>query len=143
MSKRNITYVKPEEPKFLRLLKEQVGYNDRNPKFDELENNPDDFEDDNESEQPQVVVLKAGDLTAEEAAQAKEDLEKAALEAKADLNQKVIFTSRKTKKEEEPNTGTKRKSYNNGTSKESKKRSKSDNKTSTLSFNIEDEDEET
>lgn len=26
MSKRNITYVKPAEPSFLRKLKEQIGY---------------------------------------------------------------------------------------------------------------------
>lgn len=26
MSKRNITYVKPNEPKFLRKLKEEIGY---------------------------------------------------------------------------------------------------------------------
>nr|ADD24090.1 protein KIAA1143 homolog [Lepeophtheirus salmonis] len=67
-SRSKISYVRPQEPSFLKKLKDQVG--DKGPqstlqnKFDEL-----DKEDlsDGEDEQPTIVVLKEGDLSAEEA----------------------------------------------------------------------------
>ncbi|XP_041986874.1 uncharacterized protein KIAA1143 homolog [Aricia agestis] len=93
--KRNVAFIKPEDPNFLKVLKKQVGYDDSNHKFDKLEQ--DDFVDDEESELPQVVVLKEGDLTAEEANEEKLKIEKAESTEKADLSQKVIFQS-KTKK---------------------------------------------
>lgn len=92
--KRNVNYIKPEDPEFLKILKKQAGYDDRNHKFDELQNEEKDFVDDDDSEQPQVVVLKKGDLTAEEAEIEKSNLEKEELETKADLSQRVLFKSR-------------------------------------------------
>lgn len=92
--KRNVNYIKPEDPEFLKILKKQAGYDDRNHKFDELHNEEKDFVDDDDSEQPQVVVLKKGDLTAEEAEIEKSNLEKEELETKADLSQRVLFKSR-------------------------------------------------
>lgn len=97
MSKRNITYVKPEEPSFLKKIKEQVGYKEGPTVdtkvgqvitflvnvlnlliFQREDLGPIDERDlqDTEDEQPTVVVLNPGDLTAEEAAKVREDLEK-------------------------------------------------------------------
>ncbi|XP_048415854.1 uncharacterized protein KIAA1143 homolog [Stegostoma tigrinum] len=80
MSKRsNISYVKPAEPAFLRKFKEDVGYKSGptvETKRQQLtpvdsDSGPSDLED----EQPQVVVLRKGDLTAEEAAKVKQNAE--------------------------------------------------------------------
>ncbi|CAG4975568.1 unnamed protein product [Parnassius apollo] len=92
--KRNVSYIKPEDPHFLKMLKKEAGYDDRNHKFDKLDNNEEDFVDDEESEKPQVVVLKSGDLTAEEAEAESQRLEKEKNESKADLSQKVIFQAK-------------------------------------------------
>ncbi|XP_017773271.1 PREDICTED: uncharacterized protein KIAA1143 homolog [Nicrophorus vespilloides] len=76
MSKRNIAYIKPEEPNFLKRIKEQVGYKE-GPTVDtkredtERRLQAEDFEDTND-ELPTVVVLKPGDLTAEEVDQHKQ-----------------------------------------------------------------------
>ncbi|KAL1447812.1 hypothetical protein MTO96_028322 [Rhipicephalus appendiculatus] len=69
MSKRNsVTCVKPSDPPFLKKLKERVGYKE-GPSIDtKREHRPvDDVDPDLDDEKPVVVVLKAGDLTAEEA----------------------------------------------------------------------------
>ncbi|XP_072939260.1 uncharacterized protein KIAA1143 homolog [Epargyreus clarus] len=130
--KRNISYIKPEDPHFLKILKKQAGYDDRNHKFDELENSEEDFVDDTDTEQPQVVVLKQGDLTAEEAKIEIERLKKEESEAKADLSQKVIF---KAKSKENNSTSDK---------KQSKKvdRKEVKNKKQLLSFADEDDTDE-
>lgn len=99
--KRNVNYIKPEDPEFLKVLKRQAGYDDKNHKFDDLMNAEGDFADDDDSEQPQVVVLKEGDLTAEEADLEKKRIEKEETETKADLTQRVIF-KRKDKPSSEP-----------------------------------------
>lgn len=101
MSKRNISYIKPAEPSFLRKIKEQIGYKE-GPTVDtkvgqvEISYNLSiecalckrcyfnfkkqlsayEEEDDSIDEQPTVVVLKPGDLTAEEAAKEKTRIEK-------------------------------------------------------------------
>lgn len=92
--KRNICYIKPEDPEFLKVLKRQAGYDDKNHKFDELMNKEEDFVDDGDSELPQVVVLKEGDLTAEEAENERERLEKVESETKADLSQRIMFKTK-------------------------------------------------
>nr|XP_049696510.1 uncharacterized protein KIAA1143 homolog [Helicoverpa armigera] len=92
--KRNVSYIKPEDPEFLKVLKRQAGYDDKNHKFDELMNAEDDFVDDEDSEQPQVVVLKDGDLTAEEAEAERIRIEKLESETKADLTQRVVFKAK-------------------------------------------------
>lgn len=92
--KSNVNYIKPEDPEFLKVLKRQAGYDDRNHKFDDLQNAEEDFAEDEDSEQPQVVVLKKGDLTAEEAEMEKQRMEKEEAETKADLSQRVLFKSK-------------------------------------------------
>uniref|UniRef100_A0A2A4K2C0 DUF4604 domain-containing protein n=1 Tax=Heliothis virescens TaxID=7102 RepID=A0A2A4K2C0_HELVI len=129
--KRNVSYIKPEDPEFLKVLKRQAGYDDKNHKFDELMNAEDDFVDDEDSEQPQVVVLKDGDLTAEEAEAERLRIEKVESETKADLTQRVVFKA-KTKPSE--STTTKRKHESTSKSKEKKSRP-------ILSFNDDDEDD--
>lgn len=89
--KRNVNYIKPEDPEFLKVLKRQAGYDDKNHKFDDLMNAKEDFVDDDDSEQPQVVVLNEGDLTAEQAEIERKKIEKTEAETKADLDQRVIF----------------------------------------------------
>lgn len=117
--KRNVNYIKPEDPEFLKVLKRQAGYEEHNHKFDDLQNAEEDFVDDDESEKPQVVVLKDGDLTAEEADSEQKRLEKLESETKADLNQKVIF--KRKSKGTEGNSTRKRENETNSKSKKEKK----------------------
>lgn len=98
MSKRknNITYVKPQDPSFLREIKQQIGYNDgpsietKRQKFEDC----DDSHSDNEEEKPLVVVVKKGDLTAEEADTEQRRLEEEEKVRPANLNEKIIFKPR-------------------------------------------------
>ncbi|CDW54324.1 DUF4604 domain containing protein [Trichuris trichiura] len=71
---RNVTYVKPEEPKFLREIKERIGYQappDVNTKRTYPIESSDDADIERTDEAPTVVSLKPGDLTAEEAKKAR------------------------------------------------------------------------
>ncbi|XP_067910520.1 uncharacterized protein KIAA1143 homolog [Heterodontus francisci] len=77
MSKRsNVSYVKPAEPAFLRKFKEDAGYKPGptvETKRQQLAPvDTDSEQSDLEDEQPQVVVLRQGDLTADEAAKIKQ-----------------------------------------------------------------------
>ncbi|XP_016830241.1 uncharacterized protein KIAA1143 homolog isoform X2 [Cricetulus griseus] len=82
MSKRNqVSYVRPAEPAFLARFKERVGYRE-GPTVETKKIQPqlpDDDGDhsDKEDEQPQVVVLKQGDLTAEEVMKIKAEIKAA------------------------------------------------------------------
>ncbi|CAH2233892.1 uncharacterized protein KIAA1143 homolog [Pararge aegeria] len=96
--KRNVSYIKPEDPHFLKILKKEAGYDSSNHKFDKLDNADEDFVDDEDSELPQVVVLKEGDLTATEAEAEKERIKQLESAIKADLSQKVIFKSKSNNK---------------------------------------------
>ncbi|XP_007899865.1 uncharacterized protein KIAA1143 homolog [Callorhinchus milii] len=77
MSKRKsggVSYVKPAEPAFLRRFKQEVGFKEGptvETKRQQLPEDNDSGQSDGDDEQPQVVVIKQGDLTAEEAAKAK------------------------------------------------------------------------
>jgi hypothetical protein len=77
---RNVKYIEQEEPSFLKKFKARVGYKEPtnvNDKFSKEEDNPESESSDNEreheEEQPVVVVLKQGDLSAEEVAKHKEE----------------------------------------------------------------------
>ncbi|XP_049290497.1 uncharacterized protein KIAA1143 homolog [Anopheles funestus] len=134
MSKRNVAFIKPEEPNFLKRMKEQIGYRE-GPSIDDkreaIENYDDSDDEEHEDEKPQVVVIKEGDLTEAEAEQAfKEESEKP-----ADLNQKVVFKSRKSKSEKNEE-----KPKQKSEDKKSKK-AKQKQEMSKLSFNDEDEEE--
>lgn len=134
--KRNVNYIKPEDPEFLKVLKKQVGYDDTNHKFDKLECLDNDFVDDGDDEQPQVVVLNNGDLTAEQAEQERKKIEKVECETKADLSKRVIFKSKHTLRDDSINNKRKHKiDKNNKSSKNSKKKN-------ILSFAYDEDDEE-
>uniref|UniRef100_A0A6P7H6P9 Uncharacterized protein KIAA1143 homolog n=1 Tax=Diabrotica virgifera virgifera TaxID=50390 RepID=A0A6P7H6P9_DIAVI len=79
MSKRHVAYIKPDEPSFLKKLKREAGYIE-GPTVDTKRENYGEVsqEDllDTEEEKPTVVVLKPGDLTAEEAQLEEERLKK-------------------------------------------------------------------
>ncbi|KAM9647737.1 uncharacterized protein KIAA1143 homolog [Morphnus guianensis] len=83
MSKRNqVSYVRPAEPAFLSRFKRQVGYREGptvETKREQLPLADGDSENgsDKEDEQPQVVTLKKGDLTAEEAMKIKQQIKEA------------------------------------------------------------------
>ncbi|XP_017022936.1 uncharacterized protein KIAA1143 homolog [Drosophila kikkawai] len=161
MSKRgnNITYVKPQEPSFLAKLKAEIGYKEGptvDTKRQRLETDPDreDYDSgedekrpEREDEQPQVVVLKPGDLSAEEAQLEKQLAAKELAEKRADLNQPIVFKQRVKQPNVEADkseSGTSKKSGNKpeNTGKKSKsKKSKSAATTSKLSFNEDEEDE--
>ncbi|XP_062601223.1 uncharacterized protein KIAA1143 homolog [Saccostrea cucullata] len=69
MPKEKVSYVKDDEPDFIKKFKQRVGYKEgptvntkrEMPDFDDDEDRPD-----NEDEKPVVVQLREGDLTAEE-----------------------------------------------------------------------------
>ncbi|KAJ0175582.1 hypothetical protein K1T71_008741 [Dendrolimus kikuchii] len=134
--KRNVNYIKPEDPEFLKALKKQVGYDDRNHKFDKLENLQNDFVEDGDDELPQVVVLKKGDLTAEQAEEERKKIEKLEADTKADLNQRIVFKPKQKSKNDLVNS--KRKHENDKGSKSSKISKK---KLNILSFVDEDDDD--
>ncbi|XP_076985701.1 uncharacterized protein KIAA1143 homolog [Tamandua tetradactyla] len=79
MSKRNqVSYVPPAEPTFLARFKERVGYRE-GPTVETKRVQPqlsdeDGDHSDREDEQPQVVVLKKGDLSAEEVMKIKAEI---------------------------------------------------------------------
>ncbi|XP_072106493.1 uncharacterized protein KIAA1143 homolog [Mobula birostris] len=76
--KNNVSFVKPE-PAFIRRFKEGVGYSPgptvKTKKQQLAPVDSDSGPSDAEDEQPQVVVLRQGDLTAEEAAKFKQNTE--------------------------------------------------------------------
>ncbi|XP_011861033.1 PREDICTED: uncharacterized protein KIAA1143 homolog [Vollenhovia emeryi] len=96
--KHNISYIKPDEPKFLRELKEQIGYKEGPTVDTKRQSLPEVSDEEREElvdEQPVVVVLNSGDLTAEEADAFNKQREKEENNAPADLSKKIVF--RKTK----------------------------------------------
>ncbi|KAM5291963.1 uncharacterized protein KIAA1143 homolog [Ctenodactylus gundi] len=79
--RRQVSYVRPAEPAFLSRFKERVGYRE-GPSVDTKSIQPqlpdeDGEHSDKEDEQPQVVVLKKGDLTAEEVMRIKAEIKAA------------------------------------------------------------------
>uniref|UniRef100_A0A2K6K484 KIAA1143 n=1 Tax=Rhinopithecus bieti TaxID=61621 RepID=A0A2K6K484_RHIBE len=82
MSKRNrVSYVRPAEPAFLARFKERVGYRE-GPTIESKRIQPqppdeDGDHSDKEDEQPQVVVLKKGDLSVEEVMKIKAEIKAA------------------------------------------------------------------
>ncbi|XP_036886383.1 uncharacterized protein KIAA1143 homolog [Sturnira hondurensis] len=82
MSKRNqVSYVRPAEPAFLARFKERVGYRE-GPTVETKRIQPqlpdeDGDHSDKEDEQPQVVILKKGDLSAEEVMKIKAEIKAA------------------------------------------------------------------
>ncbi|XP_006810724.2 uncharacterized protein KIAA1143 homolog [Neolamprologus brichardi] len=75
---RGVAWVKPAEPSFLKKFKSDVGYKE-GPNVDTkrqvMPTLDDDSGSDREDELPQVVVLKSGDLTAEEVKKMKDEIQ--------------------------------------------------------------------
>ncbi|XP_010784556.1 uncharacterized protein KIAA1143 homolog [Notothenia coriiceps] len=72
-----VTWVKPAEPSFLKKFKKDVGYKEGPSVETKLQTMPvldDDSGSDREDELPQVVVLKGGDLSAEDVKKIKDEL---------------------------------------------------------------------
>ncbi|XP_068426355.1 uncharacterized protein KIAA1143 homolog [Clinocottus analis] len=72
-----VSWVKPAEPSFLKKFKSDVGYKagpDLDTKRQAMPTLDDDSGSDREDERPQVVVLKGGDLSAEDMKKLKGDL---------------------------------------------------------------------
>lgn len=79
MSKRNVAFTKPDEPAFLKRIKEQISYKEGpsvDTKRQKLEDEYQSGDDNIDEEAPLVVVLKDGDLTAEQAEAEKRRIEK-------------------------------------------------------------------
>uniref|UniRef100_A0A069DNR6 DUF4604 domain-containing protein n=1 Tax=Panstrongylus megistus TaxID=65343 RepID=A0A069DNR6_9HEMI len=133
MSKKNVSYIKPQEPAFLARLKKQVGYEEGPTVDTKREQLPVCSSDESDGEdQPQVVVIKPGDLTAEEAEKAKKELE----ETPADLNRRVIFKKPEKKVEDSE----KKEIRSNKRSLEKQNGPKQKHTKPVLSFDEEDED---
>ncbi|XP_053953012.1 uncharacterized protein KIAA1143 homolog [Anastrepha ludens] len=163
--KRNISYVKPQDPSFLVKLKAQIGFKEsptvetKRQKLD-TDNNSSDSEGcpDREDEKPQIVVLQSGDLTAEEVLEEETRIAREAAEARSDLSRPIVFQKRKENWNHTSTSNyTSSRSTNSslkGTRSNNPEERKQINKElkstknkkkihkSTLSFNIDEEDEE-
>ncbi|KAL2084617.1 hypothetical protein ACEWY4_020135 [Coilia grayii] len=148
--KRNVSWIKPAEPSFLKKFKSDVGYKE-GPTVDTKRQEMPQFDDDSgdsdrEDELPQIVVLKKGDLSAKEVQQMKKDTKASSKDDEPPSDGKIVFkkpakrlssdkfqgisaSSSKKKKHEEEGKG------------ESKSGVKVKNK-SLLSFGGDDEDDE-
>lgn len=136
--KHNISYIKPDEPKFLRELKEQIGYKEGptvDTKREVLPEISDDEKEELADEKPVVVVLNSGDLTAEEADAFQKQKEKEENNAPADLSKKIIFRKTKTAEIESD------KSDITATDKPVRKKAKKDKQKIVLSFDNDDDDD--
>ncbi|XP_063239655.1 uncharacterized protein KIAA1143 homolog [Bacillus rossius redtenbacheri] len=94
MAKRNVAFIKPEEPAFLKRLKAEAGYVEKDTVDTKKEALPAitaEDEEDKDEEQPVVVVVKPGDLSAEEVAEVKAQIEKEKEDAPADLSERIVF----------------------------------------------------
>merc|ERR1711997_75579 len=130
-----VSFSRPQDPAFLRRMKEQVGY--KNPVEDLKAKqmlDHDGLEDEQDDEKPTVVVLKEGDLTSEEVDRITKKLDEEELEP---ADGRIIFkkpVKRKTDSVPENSTD----------EKEAKIKKKKDKKPkqNLLSFN-DDEEEDT
>nr|ACM09559.1 KIAA1143 homolog [Salmo salar] len=151
--KANVSWVKPAEPSFLKKFKNDVGFKE-GPTFDtkrlEMPALEDDSGSDREDELPQVVILKKGDLSAEEVLQIKEVKDGTEKEDKTPADGKILFkkpTKRSSDKFQGITASSNKKKKSEGKSEggdEEKKEEKSEKKVknkSLLSFG-EDEDED-
>ncbi|KAK1794623.1 hypothetical protein P4O66_001342 [Electrophorus voltai] len=93
--KGNVSWVKPAEPSFLRKFKNDVGYKEGptvETKREQMPERDDDSGDsDREDERPQVVVLKEGDLSAEEVMQIKKEINVGKKDEQPQADGKIIF----------------------------------------------------
>ncbi|XP_062847401.1 uncharacterized protein KIAA1143 homolog [Trichomycterus rosablanca] len=144
--KGNVSWVKPSEPSFLRKFKKDVGFKEGptvDTKRQELPTCDDDSGDsDREDEMPQVVVLKKGDLTAEEITEMKKDKKK---DEPTPADGKIVFKKPEKRSSDKfegiTASSSKKKKSENDEKKEKSSGVKVKNK-SLLSFGGSDEDDE-
>ncbi|XP_029282823.1 uncharacterized protein KIAA1143 homolog [Cottoperca gobio] len=89
-----VSWVKPAEPSFLKKFKKDVGYKEGPTVDTKLQTMPtldDDSGSDREDELPQVVVLKGGDLSAEDVKKIKEDMSPADKDEAPPSDGKILF----------------------------------------------------
>ncbi|XP_062985349.1 uncharacterized protein KIAA1143 homolog [Elgaria multicarinata webbii] len=153
MSKRNqVSYVRPAEPAFLSRFKERVGYREGptvDTKREQLPAPEDDDDDgsDKEDEQPQVIVLKKGDLTAEEVMKIKKENKEVSKDTDADPGDgKIVFRKPPKRLSEEKYSGltatsSKKKKETKRNSPTSPNTTKQVKNSSLLSFDEEDSDD--
>ncbi|KAL0963344.1 hypothetical protein UPYG_G00305040 [Umbra pygmaea] len=92
--KANVSWVKPAEPSFLKKFKNDVGFKEGatiDTKRVEMPVMDDDSGSDREDELPQVVVLKKGDLSAEEVIKIKGVKDASEKEDKPPADGKILF----------------------------------------------------
>ncbi|XP_040850893.1 uncharacterized protein KIAA1143 homolog [Ochotona curzoniae] len=154
MSKRNqVCYVRPAEPAFLARFKERVGYRE-GPTVETKSIQPqlpeeDGEHSDKEDEQPQVVVLKKGDLSVEEVMKIKAEIKAAkADEEPPPADGRIMYRKPVKRPSDEKYSGltasSKKKAPDDGISKQDsvKKNSQKQIKNSSLlSFGNEEENE--
>ncbi|XP_003224001.2 uncharacterized protein KIAA1143 homolog isoform X2 [Anolis carolinensis] len=152
MSKKNqVSYVKPAEPAFLSRFKERVGFREGptvETKREQLPA-PDDDDDasDKEDEQPQVIVLKKGDLTAEEVMKIKNEMKEVSKTTDPEPEDgKIVFRKPSKRLSEEKYSGltatsSKKKKETKRISPASQNTSKQVKNSSLLSFDEEETDD--
>ncbi|XP_059477940.1 uncharacterized protein KIAA1143 homolog [Neocloeon triangulifer] len=147
MPRRNVGFIKPPEPAFITKMKQDIGWTEGpnvETKRETLSTATEDDENDRDDESPTIVVLKKGDLTAEEAKLEVEKKQKIEDQTPADLGGRIMF-----KKPEKRSTETPSSSKDNLDSKKAKIDKKKDkgkssksvkNDKKLLSFDDEEED---
>lgn len=135
--KHNISYIKPEEPAFLRRLKEEAGFVE-GPTVDTKREELPLSDEEEDLDWGTVVVLKPGDLTADQAKEEKQKQEEEKEKAPADLSQRVVFKAPKRSNPEstESETGEK------PAAAQKKQKTIDNKKRHLLSFEQEDEEED-
>ncbi|CAL1610472.1 unnamed protein product [Knipowitschia caucasica] len=150
-----VSWVKPAEPSFLKKFKNDVGYKE-GPNVDtkrQMMPTPDDDSgSDREDEQPQVVVLKSGDLSAEEAKEIKDQTQGTKDDEKP-ADGKIVFKkpAKRSSEKFQGITASSSKKKKNVKEKEVEEKEEAEKKESSgkkvknnslLSFGDEDEDED-
>ncbi|XP_017887654.1 uncharacterized protein KIAA1143 homolog [Ceratina calcarata] len=131
--KHNVSYIKPNEPKFLREIKERIGYKEGptiDTKREVLPQDSDNDEEERNEEKPVVVVLNPEHLTEKEAEAFKKKKSEEDASAPADLSKRIIFSKKNKAADAEINAA----------DKPVKKKMKRKQERTVLSFNEEDDD---
>ncbi|CAB3364910.1 Hypothetical predicted protein [Cloeon dipterum] len=109
MPRHNVGYIKPPEPDFIKRMKEQIGWKegpDVETKREQLSAATDDDYDDRGDELPTVVVLKKGDLTADEAQEEIEKQKKIEDDVPAGEGGRILFRKPTKRSSEEASSST-------------------------------------
>ncbi|XP_064467039.1 uncharacterized protein KIAA1143 homolog [Ornithodoros turicata] len=99
MPRHNVTCIKPSDPPFIKKMKERIGYTEGptvDTKRETLAHDLPADREDREDEKPVVVVMKAGDLTAEEA-----DAVRRKQEEDAPNDGKIVYSKPSKRKDED------------------------------------------